>query len=283
MTQALPTFLISTVVGLAFAVSVAEAMFGKNPISRTVRAYNEQWQKRTKVLEAPPSIRMMPAIQALAVPLLLGAVIVFKMPKALGVCVAAALLPPIWLVRSEKKRREKFENDLDGFLVALADSLTAVPNLSEALASLYPNLMQPIRREAGLVLAEIRLGRAVEDALTRMARRIRSTGLDAAVGALILSRKVGGDIPKTLRRIAETLREMARLEGVVKTKTAEGRTQAWVIGLMPPGLVLYFEKVNPEWLAPMWNDPIGWALLGAAATAEIAALALVRKIMAVDI
>ena len=283
MTQALPTFLISAVVGLAFGVVIAEASFGKNHLSRITRAYHEQWLRRIKVLDAPPSLQMIPIFQALSVPLLFGAAIVFSEPKLFSICAAAAILPPIRLVRAEKKRREKFEDDLDGFLVSLADSLTAVPNLSEALASLYPNLVQPIRREVGVVLAEIRLGRAVDDALTGMAARIRSTGLDAAIGALILSRKVGGDIPKTLRRIAETLREMAHLEGVVKTKTAEGRTQAWVIGLMPPSLVLYFEKVNPEWLAPMWNDPIGWALLGAAAATEIAALVLIRKIMAVDI
>ena len=283
MIHTAPTFLTSAVVGFAFGVGLLELLFGRNLLSRFVQAYRTQWEKRTKILDAPPLIRMIPLLQISIVPLLLATSIILKMPKIMGLGAAATLLPHLWLVRAEKKRREKFEDDLDGFLVSLADSLTAVPNLSEALASLYPNLVQPIRAEAGAVLAEIRLGRAVDDALTRMAERVRSTGLDAAIGALILSRKVGGDIPKTMRRIAETIREMARLEGVVKTKTAEGRTQAWVIGLMPPGLVFYFEKVNPEWLAPMWNDPIGWALLGAAAVAEIAALALIRKIMAVDI
>jgi tight adherence protein B len=70
---------------------------------------------------------------------------------------------------------------------------------------------------------------------------------------------------------------------VVKTKTAEGRTQAWVMGAVPPGIVLILEKMDPEWLAPMWEDPIGWIILGIAAVFEVVAVALIRRIMAVDI
>jgi tight adherence protein B len=55
------------------------------------------------------------------------------------------------------------------------------------------------------------------------------------------------------------------------------------MGAVPPGLVLMLERINPDWLAPMWNDPIGWLMLGGAAVLEVAAIALIRKIMAVDI
>ena len=43
-------------------------------------------------------------------------------------------------------------------------------------------------------------------------------------------RQVGGNLPKVLETTAHTLREMKRLEGVIRTKTADGRMQLWVIG-----------------------------------------------------
>ena len=55
------------------------------------------------------------------------------------------------------------------------------------------------------------------------------------------------------------------------------------MGLVPPFLTLALHKIDPTWLEPLWHDPIGWILLGIAAMLEISAVALIRKIMAVDI
>jgi tight adherence protein B len=273
----------SLAVGTAATLIAYQLFFGKSALTQTIQKHFRSWNKRAEAVEAPGIVFALRPLQLIGVPFLLIAALLLKTPKILFAAVLLALLPGIWMRRAEKNRRQKFENDLDGFLVSLADSLTAVPNLFEALASLYPGLSRPIQGEVGIVLAEIRMGQTIDDALLRMAKRVQIHGLDAAVGALILSRRVGGDIPKTLRRIAETIREMARLEGVIKSKTAEGRTQALVIGIMPPALIFYFEKVNPEWLAPMWNEPLGWVLLSIAAINEIIALVIIRKIMAVDI
>ena len=109
------------------------------------------------------------------------------------------------------------------------------------------------------------------------------SGFEPAVAAAIMGRRTGGDLPTILESTAKTLREIARLEGVVRTKTAEGRNQALVMGLVPPFLVVALHKIDPSWLEPMWHDPIGWALLGAAGVLEIGAVMLIRKIMAVDI
>ncbi len=193
------------------------------------------------------------------------------------------LIPVLILFRHKRKRLELFEKDLDAFLVGLADSLTAVPNLTEALSTLQENLAHPVKEEVGIVLSEVRLGRPIGEALGNLATRLDIPALHAAVGAALLSHRVGGDLPQTLRRIAAATREMARLEGMLKAKTAEGRSQALVMGLLPPSLVAILQHTDANWLAPMWDDPIGWILLGAAAILEIAAVALTKKIMAVEI
>jgi Flp pilus assembly protein TadB len=55
------------------------------------------------------------------------------------------------------------------------------------------------------------------------------------------------------------------------------------MGSVPPGLLFILEYVDPDWTAPLWRDPIGWAMIGLAAILEVTAIALIRKIIAVVI
>jgi tight adherence protein B len=187
------------------------------------------------------------------------------------------------LIKYRGTRKQAIENELDTFLTALADALVTVPNLTEALNTTAPHLTEPIKTEIEIVLGEVRLGRSIEDSLESLCTRLQISGLDAAIGATLLGRRTGGNMAVTLRRIAGTLREMARLKGVIRSKTAEGRSQAWVMGMVPPVLIATIEKIDPNWLAPLWNDPIGWILLGAAALLEAIAIVLIRRIVAVKI
>jgi tight adherence protein B len=193
------------------------------------------------------------------------------------------LLPPLGLVRHRANYEASVSRGLDVFLIGLADALATRPNLADALSGMRATLEQPIKGEVEQVLRDVRLGRCLDDALECMARRLRQPGLDAVVGAALLGRRAGGDLSSIFRQMADMLREMSRLEGVIRTKTAEGRAQAWVMGAVPPGLVVVLDQIDPNWLAPLWNDPFGWGLLGAVAILEVAAIALIRKIIMVDI
>ena len=264
------------------AASLAVQRLPKSAFKGTL-GYQARWNDELKQLRIKTRFRWIPLLQLVLLPVSTMLVVKLGKPLLIALPAGVAFLPFLVLKRCKKRRAERFEEDLDTFLTSLADALTAVPNLAEAIASLHEHLDPPIRDEVGTLLGEIRLGSPIEDALRRMAARVKLPGLDAAVEAALLSHRVGGDLSCTLRRIASSIREMARLEGVVKTKTAEGRTQAWVMGSVPPGMVLILEKMDPEWLEPLWTDPIGWIILGIAAILEVTAVVLIRRIMAVEL
>ncbi len=251
--------------------------------STLLRRYTSWWRKTATLCGLDKNLDRVPIAQGL---ITLAAALGFVLTKnplfLLGTAIVLTV-PPVLLLRYAKLRTDTLEASLDGFLVVLSDALTTVPNLTGALESLLPNLEPPLKQEIETVVYEVRLGRSIEDALESLSRRLALPGLDAAVGAVLLGKQTGGDLPKILRKIAATVREMARLVGVIRTKTAEGRSQAWVMGSVPPALVLILEWVNPNWLEPMFTDPIGWILLGGAAVIEVVAIVLIRKIMAVDV
>jgi tight adherence protein B len=284
MNAVIPKIVLALLAGSAASLLFHQLTRPGNPIFEWARRYQAFWDREIAASHLSSVLRSMPLFQLTGAPLLILWSTKSASPLAvLAACTVAVVLPPALLHRLRFKRREALENDLDAFLVGLSDALTAIPNLTEALDSLHENLAPPLKDEIQVVLSEVRLGRSIDDALGRLAKRLDLPALHAAVGAALLSHRVGGDLSRTLRRIAAATREMARLEGVVKSKTAEGRTQAWVIGLLPPALIYLIDKVDPGWLAPLFDDPIGWIFLGAAAILELMAIGLIRRIMAVDI
>lgn len=195
----------------------------------------------------------------------------------------ASVAPIAWIENERAKRKIQIEAQLDGFILALANALKAIPSVAAAFNSVVPILQPPIREEVELATKEMKVGSTLDQALLHMAARIGSKQVDSALSAILIGRQVGGNLGKVLETTAAGLREMARLEGVIKTKTAEGKMQLWVIGAMPAGIWLLMNFLNPGFFDPMSKSTMGYLLTGVAGAFWIGALILARKVLAVDI
>jgi tight adherence protein B len=119
----------------------------------------------------------------------------------------------------------------------------------------------PIKEELELTMKENQLGVPLDQALLNMARRVGSRAFSGALTTVLIGRQTGGDLPKILETSRATLREMARLEGVVRTKTAEGKAQAWVLGVIPPLLVALLNWMDPRVAPAALHDLIGYIIV----------------------
>ncbi|MFW5875988.1 MAG: type II secretion system F family protein [Myxococcota bacterium] len=191
--------------------------------------------------------------------------------------------PVFWLSRRREKKVAEIELQLDAWLVVLGNALKSNPSLGEALESSVRLTGSPLREELDLALKEVQLGTPLDLALHEMAARIGSRMLDSTLSGLLVARKTGGDLPRMLDRTAATLREMQRLEGVVRTKTAEGKSQAYVLAVMPFGLLGILHVMDPEFLGPLVESPIGWGVTFVAFLCWAGSIAMARKILAVDV
>jgi len=214
-------------------------------------------------------------------------------------CVATALLlgqpfaylvllpviagPAMYIEQLRRGRVRAIEAKIDGFILALANGLKATPSIGNALAYTQPLLAVPLDAEVGLALKEMRLGNTVDQALLSMAARVRSPQLDAALSGLLIGRQVGGDLPKILERTAATLREMARLQGVVRSKTAEGKAQVTVLAIFPVFILLLFDTVSHGYFDPLTASVLGWVVIVLSLLLWLGSVIVARKILAVDI
>ena len=113
--------------------------------------------------------------------------------------------------------------------------------------------------------------------------RIKSRIISSSLATVLVGRQTGGDLPSILEQSASTLREMARLEGVVRTKTAEGKMQATVLAVIPFVLLFALHQVDNNWLRPLFQTTIGYVVLMAATILWASAILVARRILTVDI
>jgi tight adherence protein B len=201
-----------------------------------------------------------------------------------GVALAIAGLfgPKIWMKRAIDSRRKKLEAQLDSALQTIANNMLATQSLVDGFAAVAAHLEPPVSQEASHVVKEIRVGARTEEALSSLSERCQSLHVDAVVTALGIGLRTGGDLGKVLKTIAGVVRETLRCEGLMASKTSEGRMSAWVMGAMPVVFTLAMHWVSPEWLAPLWTDPVGHVIVVAAAVLTLVGMFAVLKISKID-
>jgi tight adherence protein B len=214
---------------------------------------------------------------------LLAGSVLLEEPLLVAVAGGLAVLPWMVLQQRHRKRIEHIEQQLDGWLLILANSVRVTPALAEALRSSAELIGPPISQELEQLEKEVRLGTPVDEAVLNMSRRIDSRMVSGALAALLVARQTGGDLAPVLERTAGALREMNRLEGVLRAKTAEGRQQAYVLSAIPFVLLGAIHWIDPEWLGPLTTTTLGLVVSGVATALWLAALFSARWILDVNL
>jgi len=98
-----------------------------------------------------------------------------------------------------------------------------------------------------------------------------------------MHRMRGGDTGESLDRIAESIREIQRLEGKLDAITAQGRTQAWMMAIAPIFIVMIYWGIDPDGAHRMISEPMGRMIMLGAGVLILLGFLWIRKIMAVDI
>ena len=204
-------------------------------------------------------------------------------PTFLIILPVALLMPRFSLERARQKRIAKIEEQLDNWLLTLANALKASPSLGEALASSAELAGGPIAEEIDVALKEMRLGTALDEALLNLSVRLRSRLVSSALAALLVARQTGGNLSQVLEETAGSLREMTRLEGVLRAKTSDSRAQAYVLLAIPFVVIGAIQLIDPAWLAPLTSTGLGLIVTSAAIVFWLAAVLFARTILAVDL
>lgn len=191
---------------------------------------------------------------------------------------------PFVVIKILKKRRlELFEKQLPDAIDLMAGSLRAGSSLVGALGMIAEEFPSPLSDEIGLMVREQKLGVSIDESLQNFATRMPYNSVILMVSVIRTSMETGGELSDALKNIATTLRSIEQAEGKIKALTAQGKMQAWVVGLMPVLLIAVLSKMEPEAMSQLWSTTVGHMALGAIIIFEILGVLFIRKIVNIDV
>ncbi len=208
----------------------------------------------------------------------------FGTPVMLLVGPAAAwLLSGAFLKFRQRRRGRAFNAQLGDTITLLSNALKAGYSFAQALASVSRNGSPPISEEFSRATREMALGISVDDALNHMVQRNQSEDFDLLVTAVQIQRVVGGNLAEILDTIAFTIRERVRIQGEIRTLTAQARVSGIIITLLPFGLAGFLEILSPSYFGPMLSENLGHILLGVGVFAIAIGAAAIQKIVKIEV
>lgn len=278
------------IVSLIFAVVTAAVAWiavgaGHEALNRYRESFTErtQFQAKEFFLFINPNSLFKVNILILGLGGILGWLITKNFFVSLGLCILLGSVPRILYIYLKKKRLQKFETQLPDALMSLSGALRAGSNFNSALQYLVNESDTPLSQEFMLMLKEQRLGVGIDTSLNHLAQRIPNTSTILMVSAIRIAQETGGGLAETLERTAHTLRQRLHMEGKIQALTSQGKMQAWVVGMLPIGLMLILTKMEPEAMQLLWNSRIGWATLAVILFLESMGIYLIRRIVSIDI
>ena len=282
-------FLLKSGALVCAALAVGLTVFGglairESPLHRAVRQHIARLNAMSARCFAPPTGGKTTRLQALLTLVLAAAVAVTGL-HPLFALVALVLIwtgPFLDLEMKRRQRISRIEDSVASFGMALANSLRSSGNIGRALDRTRSVVPEALADELTVVQQELQLGVSIDESLRSLGNRVGSVTLDLMLSGILIGRQIGGNLAEILETNSESIREMARIQGVIRSKTAESKGQLWVLGLAPAVIFIAFDTLQPGYFEPLRTGP-GPLVLGIACLLWLAAMVAAKRILMVDV
>ncbi len=173
----------------------------------------------------------------------------------------AATSPVVWLVIKRSSRTSALEAQLPDAIDLIARAMRAGHAFPAAVQMVGEESPDPLAAEFRIVHDEINFGLGMDEAFRNLSARVPSDDMRFFIIAVLLQRETGGNLAEVLGNIGTLVRNRFKLLGKVKVLAAEGKLSAWILGLMPIGIAMIINIMNPNFMSLLWKDPVGLMLV----------------------
>jgi tight adherence protein B len=183
--------------------------------------------------------------------------------------------------RSERGRAAAMDEGMSDGVRAIAAGLRAGLSVPQALRFAAAEATPPLDATLAELVDAADVGEPLDDALHRWATQVGTADARLVEGVLGLHRRSGGDLPRVLDRVAETLRDRRAIAREVRALTAQARLSGAILGLLPVGFFAFLWLTSRRDIEGAFRTPAGLAALGAGAVLELLAFLWIRRLLEV--
>jgi tight adherence protein B len=191
---------------------------------------------------------------------------------------------PRFIVNNMFNRRlTRFNVQMIDGLGLMANGMKSGLSIVQSLGMVKKEMPNPLSQEFEYVLQQQQLGISVEDAFQNMAKRLPSEDVNLFVTAVVILKETGGNMAETFETNVYTIRELIKIEQKISAMMAQNLSQGAIVFCMPYAMMAMFYFSDPEFLAPMFHEPIGWALIAVAFTLQMLGGFMIYKIIQIKV
>lgn len=190
------------------------------------------------------------------------------------VCGASVALPmgyiAVSLGKTERHRKlrpgdiRKMEKMLPSFLDSVSSSLMVGNSLQQSIEAVAQRDQSLLGAFFESTLLRTRSGMTLDMSLELQARDLNGGSLSLALLSMASSYRSGSNLIESLSVLAMLCRERENLRKKIQARTAQSRTQGYVIILVPVLFMVLLYVVSPHNMKPVLGSTTGRALLLAA-------------------
>ena len=201
-----------------------------------------------------------------AVALLIALVVAHNVLIALLAAFVVGLGLPRWVLgfltkRRMKKFSEEFPNATDVIVRGIKSGLP----VNDCLKVIAKESSEPLAGEFRQLVESSAMGVSFEQSLDKMYERMPTSEVRFFAIVMNIQQKTGGNLAEALSNLSTVLRARKLMVEKIKAMSGEAVASAFIIGSLPPGVMLLVYLSTPGYMTPMFTDPRGHLmLLGAA-------------------
>lgn len=177
----------------------------------------------------------------------------------------------------------RFDDQMIDVTFAFKNSLKAGMTLQQAMQMIATEFAAPASEQFRIVLREVQLGASIEEALRHLEERMPNNELKMMINAIEILRQTGGNMVETFETLSETLKNRKRVEGKIKSLTAQGRIQALMLCGMPFAMMLILYFLSRSYIMPLFNHPLGWIMLTIVVLLVATGWMLIKKLITIEV
>jgi tight adherence protein B len=236
------------------------------------RAYPRILRERIDAAYAATGHRIGP-VQTLATAIFVGGATLFLTEGVMGLrpsiaiaitIVAAVFAAYTFVRRAQARFRDQFLEIFPDALDLIVRAVRAGLPVLDAMSVVAREVPAPVGTEFQKMLEELRIGVEMHVALQHTAERIRVPDFNFFVVSIALQRRTGGGIAETLVNLSGVIRRRKELRVKARTLSAESKTSALVLGILPIVGGAGMSLINPDLMSILITDPRGRFMLGLA-------------------
>ncbi|MFN4128876.1 MAG: type II secretion system F family protein [Paracoccaceae bacterium] len=219
----------------------------------------------------------------------LAAMLVLAVGLSLGTWASAALglvlglwLPSAYVNMLINRRQTAFTSAFPDAVDIIVRGVRAGIPLADCLRIVASETQDPVRSEFRVLIEDLSMGLAVEDAVQRMADRVLLE--EARFFSIVISiqTRTGGNLSETLGNLSVVLRDRAKMRRKIKSMSSEAKASAGIIGSLPPIVCMLVFLTSPQYVGLLFTTTMGNMVLAASGLWMSCGIFVMRRMINFD-